>query len=77
MVYKLLHRESKDFKGKNRWKQMARTFLFFGATHYETACRDFDGLVPPPRGRRSKCLLIRHTDIQLSKSNAIGFDYPT
>jgi len=33
MVYKLLHCEPKGFKSKNRWKQKARTFLFFGSTH--------------------------------------------
>jgi hypothetical protein len=32
MVYKLLHCEPKDFKGKTRWKQKARDFfLFFSA----------------------------------------------
>jgi len=77
MVYNLLHCEPKDFKGKNRWKQKARTFLFFGATHCDMACRDFDRIVPPQRGRRWKSLLIRHADFQLSKSNAAGSDYPT
>jgi hypothetical protein len=78
MVYNLLHCEPKDFKGKNRWKQKARTFLFFGATHYDMAFRDFDGLVPPQHGGRWKSLLIRPAaDIHLSKSNAAGSEYPT
>jgi hypothetical protein len=75
MVYKLVRCESKDFKGKNRWKQMARTFLFFGATHCDMP--RFRRACPAPAWAKVEVLFIRHTDIQLSKSNAAGFDYPT